>query len=251
VASLAALAIPLAKVGEVGPGFFKERSSETLPCQASSSHLFCFDWAKENIGSFATPTLQQFELVLFSVLAGFVVAIALALLAHRRRWLQSPLLAITGVIYTVPSIAFFFLLLPVTGLGRDTVIVALSAYTLQVIYRNAIAGLANVPAATRDAARGMGLTERQILWRVELPLATPEIVAGLRIATVSTVALATFAVFVSAGGLGVKIYTQSNLTFPTSIILAGGIAMLMAFAFHLALVLIERFITPWRRAAEG
>jgi len=247
----AALAMPLAAVGEVGEGFFKERTSETLPCQAQSSHLFCFDWAKENIDSFTTPTMQHLELVLLSVLAGFVVAMAMALLAHRRRWLQAPLLAITGVIYTVPSIAFFFLLLPVTGLGRDTVIVALSAYTLQIIYRNAIAGLANVPTATKDAARGMGLTELQILWRVELPLATPEIVAGLRIATVSTVALATFAVFVNAGGLGVKIYGSGNLTFPTSIIIAGGIAMLMALAFHLALVGIERYATPWRRAAAG
>jgi osmoprotectant transport system permease protein len=249
VTSLAALAVPLAKVGEVGPGFFKERTSETLPCQAQSSHLFCFDWAKENIGSFATPTLQHFELVLFSVLAGFAVALALALLAHRRRWLQAPLLAATGVIYTVPSLAFFFLLLPITGLGRDTVIIALSAYTLQIIYRNAVTGLANVPSATKDAARGMGLTERQILWRVELPLATPEIVAGLRIATVSTVALATFAVFVNGGGLGGKIYSQSNLTFPTSIIIAGGIAMSMALAFHMALVGIERYATPWRKAA--
>ncbi|HET9162797.1 MAG TPA: ABC transporter permease [Solirubrobacterales bacterium] len=249
--SSAALALPVAKVGEVGESFFHERTSETLPCQASSSHLFCFDWAKENIDSFGTPTLQHLELVLFSVLAGFVVAMALALLAHRRRWLQAPLLAITGVIYTVPSIAFFFLLLPLTGLGRDTVIVALSAYTLQIIYRNAIAGLANVPAAAKDAARGMGLTETQILWRVELPLATPEIVAGLRIATVSTVALATFAVFVNAGGLGVKIYGSGNLTFPTSIIIAGGIAMLMALAFHLALVGIERYATPWRRVAAA
>ncbi len=241
----------LAAVGEVGPGFFKERSSETLPCQAHSSHLFCFDWARENIDSFARPTLQHFELVLFSVVAGFAVAVVLALLAHRRRWLQTPLLAATGVIYTVPSLAFFFLLLPITGLGRDTVIVALSAYTLQIIYRNTMAGLANVPAATRDAARGMGLTNRQILWRVELPLATPEIVAGLRVATVSTVALATFAVFVNGGGLGVKIYGSGNLTFPTSIIIAGGIAMLMAFAFHLALIWIERLATPWRRAAVG
>ncbi len=243
--------LPFAAVGEVGKGFFHERTSETLPCQAQSSHLFCFDWAKENIGSFGTPTLQHLELVLFSVVAGFAVAIALALLAHRRRWLQAPLLAITGVIYTVPSIAFFFLLLPVTGLGRDTVIVALSAYTLQIIYRNTLTGLANVPAATKDAARGMGLTDRQILWRVELPLATPEIVAGLRIATVSTVALATFAVFVNGGGLGVKIYGSGNLTFPTSIIIAAAIAMLMAFSFHMALVGAERFATPWRRAAAG
>lgn len=247
----AALELPLAKVGEVGESFFHHRTSATLPCQADSSHLFCFDWAKENIDSFGTPTLQHLELVLFSVLVGFVVAMTLALLAHRRRWLQAPLLAITGVIYTVPSIAFFFLLLPITGLGRDTVIVALSAYTLQIIYRNAIAGLANVPVAAKDAARGMGLTETQILWRVELPLATPEIVAGLRVATVSTVALATFAVFVDGGGLGVKIYGGGNLTFPTSIIIAGGIAMLMAGAFHLALVWIERYATPWRRVAAA
>jgi osmoprotectant transport system permease protein len=247
----AALAMPLAAVGEVGEGFFKERTSETLPCQAQSSHLFCFDWAKENIDSFATPTQQHIELVAFSIVIGFAVAFALTLAAHRRRWLQPPLLAVTGVVYTVPSIAFFFLLLPVTGLGRDTVIIALSAYTLQIIYRNATTGLANVPSAARDAARGMGMSERQILWRVELPLAVPEIVAGLRIATVSTVALATLAVFVNGGGLGVKIYGSGNLTFPTSIVIAGGIAMLMAFAFDLLLLGVQRYATPWRRAAQG
>jgi osmoprotectant transport system permease protein len=96
----------------------------------------------------------------------------------------------------------------------------------------------------------MGLTERQILWRVELPLATPEIVAGLRIATVSTVALATLAVFVNGGGLGQKIYGSGNLTFPTSIIIAGGLAMLMAFAFDLILLTIQRHTTPWRGAAQ-
>jgi osmoprotectant transport system permease protein len=147
----------------------------------------------------------------------------------------------------VPSLAFFFLLLPVTGLGRDTVIVALSAYTLQIIYRNTITGLANVPAAAKDAARGMGMTKRQILWRVELPLATPEIVAGLRIATVSTVAIATLAVFASGGGLGEKIYTGGGLTFKTNIILAGGIAILMAISFDAILYGVQRFATPWRR----
>jgi len=151
----------------------------------------------------------------------------------------------------VPSIAFFFLLLPITGLGRDTVIIALSAYTLQIIYRNTLAGLANVPAAAKDAARGMGLTDRQILWRVELPLATPEIVAGLRIATVSTVAIATLAVLASGGGLGVKIYAGGNLHFATSIIVAGGIAILMAMSFDLILVGIQRFATPWRRRREA
>jgi osmoprotectant transport system permease protein len=97
----------------------------------------------------------------------------------------------------------------------------------------------------------MGLTDRQLLWRVEIPLATPEIVAGLRIATVSTVALATLAVFVNGGGLGTEIYTAGNLTFKTGIVIAGTLAILLALAFDLALVGIQRRVTPWRRVASG
>jgi osmoprotectant transport system permease protein len=248
--SIATLAIPLAAVGEVGEGFFKERSSDTLPCQAQDK-LFCFGWAKDNIGEYVTPAVQHVELVAISVVLGFVVAMSLTLLAHRHRWLQPPLLAGTGILYTIPSVAFFFLLLPITGRGRDTAIIALSAYTLQIIYRNAIVGLANVPSSVRDAARGMGLTDRQILWRVELPLATPEIVAGLRIATVSTVALATLAVFIGAGGLGAKIFLEGNLTFQTGIIIAGGLAILIAIAFDAVLFATQRLATPWRRAVTA
>ncbi|HKO36919.1 MAG TPA: ABC transporter permease [Solirubrobacterales bacterium] len=236
----------LAAVGEVGDDFLKERSSDTLPCQAKSNEIFCFDWARENIDRFGTPTMQHLEIVVLSVLIGFVVAFALSLLAHRVRWLQPPLLAATGILYTVPSIAFFFLLLPVTGLGRDTAIIVLAAYTLQIIYRNTILGLANVPASVKDAARGMGFTKRQVLWRVELPMAIPEIIAGLRIASVSTIAIATLAVFISAGGLGAQMY-GANLTFPTSIIIAGAIVMLMALAFDTILLLLQRLTTPWRK----
>jgi osmoprotectant transport system permease protein len=236
----------LAAAGEVGKGFIQERSSDTLPCQ-STDKLFCFDWAKENIDRYGTPTVQHIELVVFSVVLGFAVAFALALLAHRYRWLQPPLLAGTGVLYTIPSIAFFFLLLPITGRGRDTAIIALGAYTLQIIYRNTIVGLANVPASVKDAARGMGLTERQILRKVELPLAAPEIFAGLQIATVSTVAIATLAVFAGGGGLGTLI--KSDLTFKTNIILAGGIAILIAACFGVLLFALQRLLTPWRRAA--
>jgi osmoprotectant transport system permease protein len=248
--SLAALALPLAAVGEVGEDFFKERSSDTLPCQATDA-LFCFDWAKDNIDEYVTPAVQHVELVAISVILGFSVAFALALLAHRHRWLQPPLLAGTGILYTIPSVAFFFLLLPITGRGRDTAIIALAAYTLQIIYRNAIVGLANVPSSVKDAARGMGLTERQILWRVELPLATPEIVAGLRIATVSTVALATLAVFIGAGGLGDKIFTEGQLDFKTGIIIAGGLAILIAITFDAILFATQRLTTPWRRAVTA
>ena len=236
----------LAAAGEVGGDFFKERESGTLPCQADTSRLFCLDWAKDNLDRYGTPTLQHLEMVLLAVLIGFVVAFALALLAHRTRWLQPPLLAATGVLYTIPSIAFFFLLLPVTGFGRDTAIIVLAAYTLQIIYRNTMLGLTNVPASVKDAARGMGFTKRQILWRVELPLAVPEIIAGLRVAVVSTIAIATLAVLISAGGLGTEMY-GANLNFPTAIIIATAIVILMALAFDLVLLTVQRLVTPWRR----
>jgi osmoprotectant transport system permease protein len=238
---------PLAAVGEVSKSFFKEPE---LGCPSKPSHLFCWDWAKDNIHRYGTPTLQQFELVIISVLIGFVIAFVFALLAHKLRWLQWPLLAGTGLLFAIPSVAFFLLLLPVTGRGRETAIIALSAYTLQIIYRNVMQGLANVPESAKDAARGMGFTENQILWKVELPLAVPEIIGGLRIATVSTVAIATLAVFAHAGGLGTQIYGEGNLTFPTSIIIAGAIAIAMALIFDTVFLFVQRLSTPWRRAAS-
>lgn len=243
-----ALITPLAAVGEVGESFFHERTGQTLPCQARGGHLFCWDWATENLHRFGTPTLQQFELTVISVLIGFAIAFVFALFAHRFRLLQWPLLAGTGILFAIPSIAFFMLLLPITGRGRETAIIALSAYTLQIIYRNVMQGLANVPESAIEAARGMGLTDRQILWKVELPLAIPEIVGGLRIATVSTVAIATLAVFAGGGGLGTQIYSSANLSFPTAIIVAGGIAMVMALVFDVVFLTVQRFATPWRRA---
>lgn len=240
--------LPLAAAaGQVGEEFFRERSSETLPCQANESHLFCWDWAKNNIDRYGTPTLQHLEIVALSVLIGFAGAFALALIAHRTRWLQPPLLAATGILYTIPSIAFFFLLLPVTGFGRDTAIIVLAAYTVQIIYRNTMLGLANVPDSVKDAARGMGLTNRQILWKVELPLATPEIIAGLRVATASTIAIATLVVLISAGGLGTEMY-GSNFNFPTAILIAVAIIALMVLGFDLLLLTIQRLLTPWRKA---
>ena len=183
--------LPIAAAGELPPSFFHERTSETLPCQATRASSSASTGRGTHIARYGTPTLQHLKLVLLAVLIGFAIAFTLALLAHRRHWLKTPLLAATGVLYTIPSVAFFFLLLPFTGRGVDTAVIALTAFNLQVIYRNTIVGLANVPKSVKDAARGMGQTERQVLWRVELPLATPEIIAGLRIATVSTVAIAT------------------------------------------------------------
>jgi osmoprotectant transport system permease protein len=241
------IGMPLAAVGEVGENFFKHRTEKSLGC-VGTSHLFCFEWAREHIGEYGTPARQQLELVVISVLIGFVIAFALALLARRLRFLEPPLLAGTGILFAIPSVAFFVLLLPITGRGRETAIVALTAYTLQIIYRNVMVGFHNVPESAQDSARGMGLSERQILWKVEIPLAIPEIVAGLRVAIVSTMAIATLATFVHGGGLGEKITGRSNLNFPTTIIIAGAIAIVMALLLDAILLLIQRQITPWRRA---
>jgi osmoprotectant transport system permease protein len=243
---MASLALPLAAVGEVGEGFIQERTGQV--CQAKPSHLFCWDWARENIDRYGTPTLQQLEMVAISVVIGFVIAFSLALLAHRRRWLRPPLLAGTGILYAIPSISFFLLLLPITGRSRETAIIALSAYTLQIIFRNVTVGLDNVPASAKDSALGMGMTERQVLWRVEIPLATPEIIGGLRIAIVSTIAIATLAVFAGAGGLGTQILGEANLHFPTTILISIAIVVVMAFFFDAILLTIQHFATPWRRA---
>ena len=236
----------LLPVAQLDPSFFKDRSN---PSCAQENRLFCFDWAADNLDRYVDPTLQHLVLVVVSVGLGFLIAFGLALLSHRRRWLQPPLIAGTGVLYTLPSLAFFFLLLPITGRGKDTAIIALTAYTLQIIFRNTITGLNGVPAGVKDSARGMGLTDRQLLWKVELPLAMPEIIAGLRIATVSTVAIATLAVFAGAGGLGAPLYQQ--IDFKTNIIIAGGIAILMAIAFDLLLLFFQRMRTPWLRAVPA
>ena len=170
------------------------------------------------------------------------------MISYGRRGLVPAFIGVTGVIYTIPSIALFLILLPITGRGTATAIIALTLYNLQIIYRNIVTGLANVPAASKDAGRGMGMTRRQLLWRVELPLAIPEIIAGLRIATVSTVAIATLAIFAGAGGLGDVIYTQGlqNDVFKTAIVIGSLIAILIAVCFDALYLLAQRAISPWR-----
>jgi osmoprotectant transport system permease protein len=235
--------LPLAAGRQLGQGFFHHRAGN-LPCQATDA-FFCPGWALDNLHTYLGPAGKQASLVVVSVGIGAVVALALALTSHRRRWLIPALTGLTGVLFTIPSLAFFALLLPITGFGTLTAVIPLAIYTLQIIYRNAIAGLANVPAAAKDAGRGMGMSDGQLLWRVELPLAVPEIIAGLRVASVSTMALATLAFYAGAGGLGENIFQFQS--FKTNVIVAGGLVVLMAIAFDLALLGIQRLITPWRR----
>jgi osmoprotectant transport system permease protein len=207
---------------------------------------FCPHWIWDNLDRYASPFWDHVFLTVTAVTIGFAISFALALLAHRRRWLVGPIVNVTGILYTIPSLAAFFLLLPITGRGRATALIALVAYTLLIIFRNVLAGLDNVPEEAKDAGRGMGLTDRQLLWKVELPLAVPEIVAGLRIAATTTVGLATLAFFAGAGGLGAEIF--ADLNFKSNVVVAGGLCVLLALALDLSLLLVQRAVTPWSRA---
>jgi osmoprotectant transport system permease protein len=211
-----------------------------------SDNGFCPSWIADNWHRYEHPFWQHVYLSVVALAIGFVVAGGLSLIAYRRRWLIAPITGITGVMYTIPSLSLFFLLQPITGRGDTTALIALVSYTLLIIFRNVLAGLDNVAPETRDAARGLGLTERQLLWKVELPLALPEIMAGLRVASTTTVGLATLAFFAGAGGLGGSIF--SDLSFKSNVIVAGGLCVLLAVALDVLILSAQRALTPWRRA---
>ena len=225
----------------------RDRSSGDATCVQRNG--FCPTWIKNNIGDYLSPLEQHAYLTVVSVAAGFAIAFALALLAHRRRWLVGPITGVTGILYTLPSLSVFFLLQPFTGRGSTTAIIALTAYTLLILFRNVMLGLDNVPDDVKDAARGQGLTRNQLLWRVELPLALPEIVAGLRIAATTTVGLATLAFLAGAGGLGGKIFDGGEgINFQSNVVVAGGLCVVLAVVLDLALLAIQRLASPWQRA---
>jgi osmoprotectant transport system permease protein len=220
----------------------RERGGE-LSCVERNG--FCPDWIADNWQRYEQPLLQHVELTLIAVVIGFAIAFGLALLAHRHRWLIPPITQITGIMYTIPSVALFFLLLPLTGRGKLTALIALVSYTLLIIFRNVITGLEGVPAEARDAGRGMGLTRRQLLWRVELPLALPEIMAGLRIAVTTTVGLTALVFLAGAGGLGEAIFADTQ--FRSNVVVAGGLCVLLAIVLDLVVLGLQKALTPWTR----
>jgi osmoprotectant transport system permease protein len=227
-------------------GFVHNRAGET-GCPGNNG--LCLDWVVHHLDRYQTPFFEHVYLTVVPVAIGFAIALTLGLLAHRQRWLITPLNGFTSAIYTVPSISAFLLLLPITGRGNDTAIIALTAYTLVIIFRNVITGLSGVPPDAIDAARGMGLTSRQRLFRVELPLALPEILAGLRIAAATTVGLAAFAYLAGAGGLGRNI--DVDIAFRGNVLACGVLLTLLAAALDLLVLTFQRLATPWRRAVSA
>jgi osmoprotectant transport system permease protein len=236
----------LAQTDPVIPDF-----GEASEC-VQENRFFCPDWVRENWGPVIQPALiDHIKLTLIAVAVGFAIAFAAALLAHRYRLTERPFVVFSAVVYTVPSLALFQLLVPITGLTVATVEVALVGYTLLILFRNILEGLRSAPPDVLEAARGMGLTRRQTLWRVELPLAVPAMMAGLRVAVVSTIALATVAAFVIPEGLGYPIFLALSLAFKTEIIVAGGLAVLLALVADGLLVMAERALTPWARSRRA
>ncbi|MEU5009267.1 ABC transporter permease [Streptomyces sp. NPDC021749] len=211
----------------------------------------CGDYLSTRRQILLDAVLQHVQLTVVSVALGLLVAVPLALLARRWRWTVGPVLGVTTVLYTVPSLAMFSLLLPVYGLSATLVVVGLALYSLTLLVRNLLAGLNGVPAEARDAARGMGYGPLRQLLTVELPLAVPAAMAGLRIATVSTVALTTVGAIVGYGGLGNLIYAGMNSFFKAQVLTASVLCVLIAIAFDLLLLGAERLLTPWRRAGRA
>jgi osmoprotectant transport system permease protein len=188
-------------------------------------------------------------LALVAVAIGFVLSLALALTAHRYGWLERPTIVITTILYTIPSLALFELLVAPVGPNVYSAEIALVSYTLLILFRNILTGLRGVPPEVLDAAEGMGMSRTQALLRVELPLALPAIIAGLRIAAVTIIALATIVYTIYNAGLGVPIHTAlGEGPFKTELIAAGGLAILLALAADALLVLLQRLLTPWTRA---
>ncbi len=210
------------------------------------NRTFCWDWFHDHWGDTFQPALiQHIKLTLIAVSVGFVIAMAAALIAHRRGWFEGPFTIFSGILYTIPSLALFQLLVPITGLTVTTAEVALVSYTLLILFRNILTGLRSVPEDVKEAARGMGLSAGEILWRVELPLALPAIVAGLRVAVVTVISLATIAAFVVDEGLGAPIFQSLSSPFNTAFIAAGALAVLLALVADAVLVAAQRILAPW------
>lgn len=205
------------------------------------------DFFTKRAAEIEAATREHVILTLIAVGIGLVISLPLAVLAHRRPRLATPLLGISGAIYTIPSLALFALLLPWTGLSRTTVEVGLVGYTLLILLRNTLAGLAGVPGDVIDAARGMGYGSRRLLFRVELPLALPAIIAGVRIATVSTIALVTVGAEVSYGGLGRLILQGLQDEYPAEAVGASVLCVGLALVADVLLVGVQRLATPWAR----
>lgn len=210
-----------------------------------------WDWIADHSDDITQAVREHVYLTAVSMLIGLVISFAIALVARRWRWLQTPLLGLSGALYTIPSLALFAFLLPITGLSRSTALIGLTSYTLLILIRNIIAGLDGVPDDVLEAATGMGYGPIRRLVVIELPLALPTIMAGIRIATVTTIGLVTVAALIGQGALGALIKEGIERPFRTPLVVGSVLSIALAIVADLALTLLLRVLTPWSRARGG
>lgn len=215
-----------------------------------TNEWFCGEYVRTRRDELIEATGQHLQLTVVSVLLGLLVAFPLALVARRWRAAAGPVLGVTTILYTIPSLAMFSLLVPVFGLSASVVVTGLVLYSLTILVRNILAGLQAVPEDVRESARGMGYGPVRLLLTVETPLALPTILAGVRIATVSTVSLLTIGAIVGSGGLGNLIYDGMKTVFKAQVLTASILCVIIAIAADVALLGLQRLLTPWTRAGR-
>lgn len=206
-----------------------------------------WSWISANIDLIIQQLDQHVQLTVLALVFGFALAFPLALAAIRWPRLYHPSLFVTGVLFTIPSLALFILLIPFTGLSMTTSLIGLTLYTLLILFRNTVEGLRSVPRDVIEAARAMGYTRGRQLFAVELPIALPIIMAGIRIAAITTIGLVTVTALIGQGGLGRLFITGFTLHFPTPLIVGFVLSIVLAICVDLVLVAILRLLTPWRR----
>jgi osmoprotectant transport system permease protein len=207
-------------------------------------------WIPANAAALVEATVDHLVLTAIAVGVGLAIAMVLALVIHRDRRAYGPVTAVTGLLYTIPSLALFAFLVPITGLSLLTAEIGLVSYTLLILVRNIVAGLDSVPADVRETADGMGYTWGGRLWRVELPVAVPLIIAGLRIATVTTIGLVMVTALIGEGGLGQVMLRGFNFRNWTAVYAGAAITLALAIAADLVLVGLGRLATPWAAASR-
>jgi osmoprotectant transport system permease protein len=213
---------------------------------------FSWEYIRKNSDPLTSALVQHITLTLAAVGIASVIGVALAVAGARLPRLAGPLLSLTSVAYTIPSLALFAMLGPVLGLKFRTVLIGLTLYALVIVTRNALTGLRQVPADVRESAQGMGYGRWAMLWRIELPLALPSTMTGVRLATVSTVALVTVGTLVGFGGFGYFILTGFNFNFYRPMIMAGTLGcILLAVVLDLSLAGLTRLVTPWARRGRA
>jgi osmoprotectant transport system permease protein len=209
--------------------------------------LIWWDWVDRHREEIKSATFEHLRLTVIAVAIGFAISGALAVIALRYRWTYAPITWITGVLYTIPSLALFVMLVPWTGFTTLTGEIGLVSYTLLILIRNIVAGVDAVPPAVKEAADAMGFRPARRFVSVELRLATPTIIAGLRIATVTTIGLVTVTGLIGLGGYGGLINDGIDRTFSTPIVVGAGLSVVMAIALDIGLAGLERLLTPWAR----